>query len=156
MSLLDPFESLPYDKMIEICENLDTETLGQLTQTSKNAYQTCQWILSDRMKESKKEILGKLIGVWKVCIEKRMRDVVIKLVPNRRIVVFHSTKFETLLSDMDIRERGEFFAKYIDLDDILELKKLYRILLGSGYKKISRDEIYATKYNLRGIIFHMR
>ncbi len=48
MSSVDPFEYLTYDKMIEICESLDTKSLSQVVRTSKKAYEICQDILGQR------------------------------------------------------------------------------------------------------------
>lgn len=49
---MDPFTYLPYDKMYEICENLNDKDLSRLVRTSKKAYETCQWMV-DRRKEEK-------------------------------------------------------------------------------------------------------
>lgn len=145
--MLDPFEHLPYDKMIEICESLDDESLGNLVNTSKKAYETCQWVLDIKREKLKTELPEKLIGPWLAC--RKISDqsyqrfiVSIKLFQDQ-IKVKHATSFETLLSDMYIEDG--LFIKYIDLDDLLELKDLYSTLLEKGYKRINRTkDIYAV------------
>lgn len=58
---MDPFEYLPYDKMVEICESLDDKSLSLLVSTSKTAYATCQNIMNQR-KEEQNKILQEIIS----------------------------------------------------------------------------------------------
>lgn len=48
MTALDPLKYLPHEKVVEICEGLDDRSLDNLIQTSKKAYDYCQYILNKR------------------------------------------------------------------------------------------------------------
>ncbi len=61
MALPDPFVDFPDDKLYEICEQLDTQSLARFARSSKRIQNVCWDVLDRRQKELTKKIVDELI-----------------------------------------------------------------------------------------------
>ncbi len=144
--MVDPFEYLHHDKMIEICESLDNESLAQLVRTSKKAYDICQQVLITRKtkkdledKRKIKQFEEEILTGFRVDFVKNFTN---GLVSDIAIIFdFHHSRFGTLWQVMYAKERYISQQEAGSIPTILPLKKsLFYVL------DLSDFSIY-TDYN---------
>lgn len=139
---LDPFSHLPYDKMTEICESLDNQSLGKLVRTSKKAYETCQGVLADRKEALRQKLISDLLGDW--YIQEYQGLFIGRVTTGNEIFIKHRSHIPPLLKNM--KERFNMLSKRISMDDIPEMQYLLSELHRRGFKKIDKTkDIFAVQ-----------
>lgn len=74
------FESLPDDKLYELCEGLDIKTLGRFTTSYSRAYQLCSGILYQRK-------LDTIKGTWATKEGSASSSIIITAFPVNRLYI---------------------------------------------------------------------
>ncbi len=167
---------LPNEKLFEVCEFLDTETLASMVRTNWRINQLCSGILDKRKDRLLLELKYQAEGTWRKC-RKHEYGVFLILVYIRPFVgdteKFEIAQYSTYDEDFvveydevlypDMEYRGSGYSKVITAD-IKSLRELLKRLNNRGYKKIETDELsievvdnrflirnYPTKFKTRDI-----
>ncbi len=153
-SLLD----LPDDKLFEICEQVDIQTLSQMVQTSWKLNNLCNELLKKRLVPVKN-----LIGRWHKCKsysfewhETRSESNIVYVddIGDKLEIYQYGRNDEYLTGAMeytqvverDFEEEDETrYGRKISKDDIIQLEKIYNELIERGFKNIKEDDIWIEK-----------
>lgn len=140
---MDPFLSFPDDKLYEICELLDDNSLGKFLTTSKHVREVCQDV-ANRRKERIDFLVSELIGKWAKCIDGQLSFVYISgnHVDDNLIDIDMDAGDEALFEEMEYEFDIDIYrSSYIGMIEksLYDLEFLYSELLSRGYKKIPED-----------------
>lgn len=144
---MDPFSHLSYDEMVNVCERLDDRDLAQLVRTSKNARDTCQWILDRKREILKQQLLEDLLGTWMSCGSDGMVKKIRFEDRNEFEIFVNQSKHLEPLKALRWDNRSLRFHRFsYMLKDVLSIiRNVLEELHEKGYKKIDQEkDIFAT------------
>lgn len=143
---MDPFQYLPYDKMIEICESLNNRDLSRLIRTSQKAYKTCQIIMNKREEQHEKDLEIKAIELANLIVIKQYLVVFLKNTATVSFALFISEEKPKIViiqksiwnipSILPNKQSSRYREWEIDIDDIDTLKDVIHNLEVQGYVMI--------------------